>query len=312
MGRPIRFVPAGALVEVTSRTFQGRFLLRPSHELNLIVCGILARALDRYEVEICEFKVLSNHYHFLLVPADARALANFMRYVNTNVSKEAGRLHGWSGKLFAKPFHAALVSHEEAAQVERLRYVLAQGCKEGLVRRPQDWPGAGGLEALLAGKPIRGLWFDRTREHQARAKKIPVSKYDFAEETSFELAPLPAWAHLAPEVYRQRVGELAREIEAETRKRLEESGRSPMGRDRILKQDPRATPADFQPRPAPRFHAFTRRVRLELELAYREFLLAYRAAAEEVKRGNFAAQFPPGCFPTRLPFCRGPSAFPAT
>ncbi len=307
MGRRIRYVPPRKLFEVTSRTLQGRFLLRPSRDLNLIVCGILARALARYDVELCEFKVLSNHYHFLVIPADAKALADFMCYVNTNVSKEAGRLHHWPGRLFAQPFSSMPVSDEEAAQVARLRYLLSQGCKEGLVRRPQDWPGAAGLEAILAGRPVRGIWFDRTREYEARSRGIPFHKYDFSEETSFELVPIPAWAHLPPETYRQRVAELAREIEAETRARLAREGKSPWGRQRILRQNPHAAPADFQPRPAPLVHAYRRRVRRQLERAHREFVLAYRAAARQLARGNLDVEFPPGCFPPRMPFCRGPS-----
>lgn len=308
MGRKLRYVPPNTLVEVTSRTFQGRFLLRPSRELNEIILGILARAAANYDVAVCEFKYLSNHAHLLLVPATAEALSDFMRYVNTNISKEAGRLHGWRGKLFAGRYAAIPVSREERAQVRRLRYLLAQGCKEDLVRRPLDWPGAMGLAALLAGKALRGLWFDRTREFRARARGLAFGKYDFAEEVELELAPVPAWAHLPPAEYRTRVAELAREIEAETRARLEREEKSPMGRSRILKVNPHDAPSSFTPTPAPRFHAATCRARRKLELAYREFVLAYRRAAAELKRGNRDARFPPGSFPPRLPFCRGPSA----
>jgi hypothetical protein len=40
--------------------------------------------------------------------------------------------------------------------VWRLRYLLEQGCKEGLVRSPRQWPGATGIEALLSGRPLDG------------------------------------------------------------------------------------------------------------------------------------------------------------
>jgi hypothetical protein len=36
---------------------------------------------------------------------------------------------------------AIVVSDEEAAQVGRLRYILAHGVKENLVERVLDWPG---------------------------------------------------------------------------------------------------------------------------------------------------------------------------
>ena len=49
MPRRIRFVPEeGTLFEITARTFQGRFLLVPSAELNEIILGALGRAQRPY------------------------------------------------------------------------------------------------------------------------------------------------------------------------------------------------------------------------------------------------------------------------
>ena len=121
MGRRLRFVPErGTLVEVTCRTVQGRFLLRPSPLLNEIILGILARAQRLYPVGICAFSWTSNHYHLLLRVDDAQRLAKFVGYVNSNVAREAGRLHGWKD-IWARRYQDIIVSHEEAAQVERLK-----------------------------------------------------------------------------------------------------------------------------------------------------------------------------------------------
>ena len=163
-----RFVPPDCLVEVTSRVIHGRFLLRPSRELNEIVLGVLGRAVNRYDVGVCAFVYLSNHAHLLLRPADAEQLARFMGFLNGNLAKEAGRLYRWRERLWGRRYRSIVVSHEETTQVERLRYILQQGTKEGLVRRPQDWPGASSVEALLDGRSIRGVWFDRSREYEAR------------------------------------------------------------------------------------------------------------------------------------------------
>ena len=58
-----RFIPSdGALVEVTYRTIQGRFLLKPSRPLNELVLGVLARAQSFCPtVELIGIVVLSNH-----------------------------------------------------------------------------------------------------------------------------------------------------------------------------------------------------------------------------------------------------------
>ena len=305
MARPLRFVPPDSLVEVTCRTLHGRFLLRPSRDLNEIVLGILGRAARRYRVRICLFTYLSNHCHLLLRPADARQLARFMGFVNGNLAKEAGRLHRWRERVWGRRYTAIVVSHEEAAQVARLRYVLEQGTKEGLVRGPLDWPGANSTQALLDGRPMRGIWFDRTREYEARRCGQRPGKYDFAEEEFLELSPIPAWDALAPEARREAARSLVKEVECEARKASEVSGRSPLGVRRILAQDPHGRPQGMQRSPAPRFHAQAWRVRKGLELAYHEFRLRFRQAAEDLKRGRPGVEFPAGCFPPPLPFARG-------
>ncbi len=305
MGRPLRFIPPNALVEVTCRTIHGRFLLRPSRDLNAIVLGILGRAAGRYRVKVCAFVFLSNHAHLLLQPKNAEQLALFMGYVNGNLAKEAGRLHRWRERFWSRRYRAIVVSDDEVDQVERLRYILCQGCKEGLVRRPQDWPGASSVEALLDGSEIRGLWFDRSHEYEARRRGERPGKYAFAEEERFRLAPLPAWEGLSGGERRDGVRRLIAEIEAEIRRTLAKAGRSVLGKRRILRQDPHDRPAQSQRSPAPRFHAQRWEIRKCLELTYYAFRVAYRQAADDLRRGLENVEFPVGCFPPRLPFNRG-------
>jgi hypothetical protein len=61
MSRPLRFVPTQkTLVEVSTRTIQSRFLLRPSNALNEIVLGILGRAQEIYGVGLCAYAFAMN------------------------------------------------------------------------------------------------------------------------------------------------------------------------------------------------------------------------------------------------------------
>ena len=95
MPRPLRFVPEQSIVEVTTRTLQGRLLLKPSPELNELILGIVGKAQALYGMAIHAFAFLSTHAHFLLSPTDAGQLAVFMQFINANVAKEVGRLHCW-------------------------------------------------------------------------------------------------------------------------------------------------------------------------------------------------------------------------
>ncbi|MDH3524208.1 MAG: hypothetical protein OES32_11530, partial [Acidobacteriota bacterium] len=193
MGNDPRWVPPGALVEVTQKAIHGRPLLRPSRDLGDVFIGALIRAAQRYPVKVCAFVALSNHTHLLLIPRDCEALSAFMTYFGGNVAKEIGRLHDWRQKVFGRRFAHVVLSDEPEEQESRLRYLLSNGCKEGLVKRPEDWPGPSSTEALLTGTKVRGVWFDRSAEYEARRRHRPVGKYEFAEANDLELAPIPAW-----------------------------------------------------------------------------------------------------------------------
>ncbi len=305
MGYDPRWIPSGKLVEITCRVMQGRFLLRPSRELNEILTGVLAKAARRYPVGVVAYHALSNHLHLLVVPEDAQALSAFMGFFAGNLAKEAGRLHGWKEKFWGRRYTHVVISDEPGAQEDRLRYLLSQGCKEGLIRRPQDWPGPCSTEALLTDRVVQGVWFDRSAEYEACRSAKTFSKYEFAEVLDLELTPLPAWVHLAAGQRQQRIGQIVREITQETRQRIEESGQSPLGVRRILRQDPHEAPSNPKRSPKPIVHAVSHAVRKRLRMQFHLFRLAYRKASLELRAGNAKAEFPPGCHRPAMPFVRG-------
>lgn len=303
MTRRLRYIPeGGALVEVTCRTVQSRYLLKPTDELGAIIIGVLARAQRLYPVQLHAFVFLSNHYHLLLGVEHALQLACFMNYVNSNLAREAGRLYGWKEKFWGRRYQAIVISEEEAAQMDRLRYVLSHGCKEGLVARPHDWPGANSVKALVEGHSLQGLWFDRTREYAARMQGREFHHLDYATPETVRVEPLPCWRHLSRNDHRSRVRELIIQIEAETRTRHARDRTQPLGVKAILAQHPHNRPRKSKKTIAPAFHAATKAARRELFEAYGWFLGAYREAAEKLLQGRLRASFPEGSFPPRLPF----------
>ena len=76
MSRSLRYIPEeGALVDVTCRTIQSRYLLRPDPVLADILLGVLGQAQRLHPVEISAFFVASNHYHLLIWVPDAKRMA---------------------------------------------------------------------------------------------------------------------------------------------------------------------------------------------------------------------------------------------
>jgi len=268
--------------------------------MNEIIVGVLARAQRMYEVEICGYVFASNHAHLLLWVKDARQLSRFMNFVNSNLAREAGRLVHWREKFWSRRYRSIVISEEEAAQTARLKYILSHGPKEGLVPRPQDWPGVHCVRPLLTGEVPEGYWFDRSQENAARARREDFDRLRYATRETLRLDPLPCWRGLSPDQIRQRVAGLLEQIDAETAAARQDA--PPLGVEAVLSQDPHSRPRHSKKSRAPRFHTATEEARRILYEAYSWFLAAFRDAAEKLRRGDLSARFPAGSFPPALPF----------
>jgi hypothetical protein len=125
-------------------------------------------------------------------------------------------------------------------------------------------------------------------------------RLQFATAETLSIEPLPCWRHLPSSEIRQRIRGLLSEIEVAIA--LEREGKAPLGVDVILGQNPHEAPERPKRAPAPEFHTVTRRARLELREAYRQFVAAFHAAAAKLRAGDRSASFPPGSFPPALSF----------
>jgi REP element-mobilizing transposase RayT len=301
MGWPLRMFPEEGYYFVSSRCFQGRMLLRPGEEVNEVVGGVLAKAVQRSggAVRLHGFTFASNHFH-LLVWAQGAALASFMQYLRSNLSRKVGRLVDWSGGFWERRYSAELVLDDEAL-VGRLRYILAHGVKEGLVERCAEWPGLTCLPQLLG--PARRIfrWFNWTRRcSRGRREEVAAGEGRFAAEwaepVELEIAPLPCWAGKGEEERRSAVGELLEEVEKEARGR----GKPALGVQAVRAQHPHSRPERLNRSPRPLGHTSTRQALRELRERYRAFVSAFREAAARWRRGDFSARFPLFSFPPRV------------
>ena len=225
-----------------------------------------------------------------------------MNYLNSNLAREAGRLHGWREKFWGRRYQAIVVSDEEAAQVNRLRYLLSHGCKEGLVAKPRDWPGAHCVDALTEGGALQGLWFDRTKEYADRAQGKRSSRLTHATRETIRLEPLPCWCHLSKKRYQREVADLIQHIETEAKVRHARERTKPLGSEVVSNQKTVDQPSSIKRSWAPPFHTATKAVRTELVEAYKWFVSAYRDSADKLRQGDLGACFPDGSFPPPRPF----------
>ena len=289
-------------VAVMNRCIQGRLLLKPSPRLNKIVIGALAKAREKYPVEIYSGAFASNHFHLHLKAPNVKVQADFMAHFTRKLSFETGILYDWETRTFPHRYHASEISQEPEAQIQRLVYHLKHGAKEGLVAGPLDWPGVNFLDALLTGEPLKGIWIDRSGYYRARRRDENVTLEDFTEHLELSIAPLPCWAHLSQESRRDLVLDIIREIEKETAANHAENGTTPLGVKAVLASDPHDYPRKLKKSPQPLFHAFRKRVRQEMKEAYSLILAAYCEASKCLRAGERNAEFPENSFPPGLPF----------
>ena len=114
MSRELRFLdnPRG-LVEISSRTQHGRFLLCPSEKVNDLILGVLGRAQAMYGVALHAFIFMSNHFHLLATMSSAEQMSLFTGFFKGNLAKEIGRLRDWRETFWGRRYHSASVKETE-------------------------------------------------------------------------------------------------------------------------------------------------------------------------------------------------------
>lgn len=302
MPRPPRLhVQNRPLMELCNRVCLGFDLLAPDDTFNALVVGALAKAQERYPVAIHAGQVLSDHFHLLISPTDVEEQAGFMAVFTRHLSMIAGRRHGHLGPLFTERYRATEVVDVEAAQVARLKYVLGNGCKEGLVASPLEWPGVPFAGAMSSGEPLKGIWVDREALHMARRRGELVDELDFAEEVELVLEPLPCWAHLSRREHAEAVRGVIHAVEQETAAMHQVDGTLPAGRERVKKANP-WTPRPLERRPCPWIYGVSKERVRELLKALAAKVAEYREASARLRSGDRLVVFPPNCFPPALSF----------
>ncbi len=306
------------------KCFQARYFLVPRERLNKLIIGALAYAQQKYGMKICYPVCLTNHAHWLYVPDSASQARDFFRLAHSQISREAGRVAGWTGGIFKERYKSTVVTEEPEAQVQRLKYLMANGVKEGLVKLPEQWPGVSGIKACLDGSmSMEGVWVDRTaydaacRKYRRRVKGRQLLRRlgrrvigrltkprerDFEQPITLNLSPIPAWEGLSGEQIKTNFRQLREEIlseHQEARARVR-----PDWKRRLCDPDQRGfRPEKTKKGKRPKFHAASTEVWLLYVKNWENWLTQYERASSRLRQGVLEAwrQFPDDCFlPTSL------------
>jgi REP element-mobilizing transposase RayT len=273
---------------VSIRCSQSRRLLRPSDETNAVLGGVLARAVRKHDIELFAYTVMSTHLH-LVLRAPRGNLPRFMQYLLANVSKKVGALIGWRGSFWQSRYSVQPIL-DDAALLDRIRYVLAHGVKEGLVRSCDDWPGLSSLAQMRDGKPRRFRWFNWTRRSSGNALRQPRPRFDprWAEAEELTLAELPVAGLDTREKVKRFLEETIRAIEEQAAKTF----RTVSGRRAVLAEHPHRRARRPKRQPRPWCHTTVAELRRQFLNRFRAFADAFHRASSRWRVGDFRSVFP--------------------
>ena len=302
MPRRRRHVPEPMLFELTCQTLQNYYLLQTSPQIRNIILGVLARAQRLARVTIHDFVFMMTHYHILATFENEAQMEKFANFLNSKLATKINRALGRRGIFWDSRYAAIPITNEEAAQAARLRYLLSHGVKEGLVARPQDWPGVNTLAHRLKGQDsIPARWEDLHGFNQAKRHRENPRRIDYLEEEQVELSPLPCWAHLSRRQCRQQIHAMVQDMTEEAREEHHRNGTEPVGVKNLRQFTPDRCVANPKRSPAPLVHAATLAARLAFRELYGAFVSLYEEASRLFREGDLTAVFPPGAFPPRPP-----------
>lgn len=259
-----------------------RFLLRPDALLNRVFVYCLARAAEKYGVEVHALGVMSNHHH--LVMTDVRGvLPDFLMSLHRNLAMCIKRLRGWDEVVWEPNVSTSAVELTGTSEIlDKVAYTILNPVSAGLVRAPHRWPGVLSTCAALA----RGT---------LEAKRPSVWFKDSAPKTAkLHWTVPPGFSH--KEAYLDALRDLVQSRLRMLRDAHRREAKGYLGATRVRKTRVTDQPKKRKSRfgLSPTFSALTRSKWLEVLKGLRAFRRAYREAYAVWRQGKPRVEFPLG------------------
>ena len=267
---------------LTRRCMGRRFLLRPDGAINNIFVYCLARAAEKYGIELHAACVMSNHYHLILT--DVRGvLPDFTAWLNRQLAVCIKRVRDWDEVVWEPNVACSAVELTGTSEIlDKVAYVILNPVSAALVRSPERWAGVVTTVRTLRGGTMSArhprVWFGK--EAPEGATLTFTTPTCFADQEHY---------HSALESL------LVSRIE-QVRTRVRRQGRGYLGRTRVRKTRVSDRPATKKERfgRSPTFSALTRARWLAAVKKLRAFRIAYRTAYEAWRNGQRDVAFPVG------------------
>ncbi|KYG07994.1 hypothetical protein BE21_26145 [Sorangium cellulosum] len=288
MSAPRRLI-AGATYFVTRRCTQRQMMLRPSMETNQVFMYCLAVAAERAGIELHAFVVMSNHWHAVLTDPEAR-LPQFLQLLHRLVASCMNAFLGRTENFWSAE-HASVIALESAEDVlDKIAYVITNPTAAGLVRSPEEWPGA--ITTRLGERHVATMPEVYFRRHGAR---LP-------ERARIDCTVPPVLREQDAETLDRRLRILVARNVRQARSKVRASGRTFLGADGARTMSPwqRAAKAEPLRRRRPTVAVSDPHDRKAALARLRAFRSMYRIALSRWRSGDRTARFPEGTYMMRV------------
>lgn len=299
--KPRQIVP-GRTWFVTGRALARQHRFVPKPEISEAIWYCLAVAAQKYEIRLHGFIWMSNHYHLILTDTAAQ-LPDFMRDLNSLISKSINAIRTIRGQNFDRSGYNAIVVGDADKALSHCAYAEANPCKADLVDTAREWEGVTSAnleygEDKIVRRPSLGLW------KRAESEGIPNTDQNRAmycgrikcpTVARFRLFPLSRSPEDEPRNDRVETRDQIRALEVEARQRREKAMRRVVGMEKVKEVQYSASPSDLETwfETEPTVSASKPEIRETLKRELAVFVEQYRQALDKFREKGRAV-FPAG------------------
>ena len=131
MSRPLRIEYSNACYHVLNRGRRGDRIFADHGDCQAFV-NLLQESIEMWNVRICAYCLMQNHYHILLQTPDAN-ISRCMRHINGVYTQRYNRRHGCDGPLFRGRYKAILIDGDSYL-LQLVRYIHRNPLRAGIVQ----------------------------------------------------------------------------------------------------------------------------------------------------------------------------------
>ena len=125
------------MYHVVARTNRKEFLLNSS-EIKEMFLAVVVRGKKRFHFDLTNFCVMSNHFHFLIIPGNGENLSKIMQWILSVFAVRYNKRFGWCGHVWYDRFKSRIVEGLNQF-LHAFRYIAENPLRAGLARYAWDF-----------------------------------------------------------------------------------------------------------------------------------------------------------------------------